>query len=77
MMITTKELIVEAKKLANDNYESWGQYVVECYTDEELKEDLSDFATLQEWIDIRISVANVLGERESSWWTQSSIWGRE
>ena len=29
-MIITPELIVEAKELANDNYESWGQYIVEC-----------------------------------------------
>lgn len=67
-MIITQELINRAKKLAQDNYETWGQYVVECYTDEELTEDLSDFSTLEEWIDIRISVANVLEERSSSWY---------
>jgi hypothetical protein len=65
MMITTKELIVEAKKLANDNYESWGQYVVECYTDSELEKDLSDFDSLEDWVDIRIRVADVLEERQA------------
>ena len=64
-MITTKELIVEAKKLANDNYESWGQYVVECYTDSELEKDLSDFDSLEDWVDIRIRVADVLEERQA------------
>lgn len=65
-MLITQELIEKAKKIANENYDSWGQYVVECYTDKELSADLSDFSTLEEWIDIRISVANVLEER-SSW----------
>jgi len=64
-MIATKELIVEAKKLANDNYESWGQYVVECYTDSELEKDLSDFDSLEDWVDIRIRVADVLEERQA------------
>ena len=77
MLNVTPKLIAEAKKLAYDNYESWGQYIVECYTDEELEECLEDFDSLEEWVEVRIRVANVLEERESSWWTQSSIWGRE
>ncbi len=64
-MIATKELVAEAKKLAQDNYESWGQYVVECYTDSELEKDLSDFDSLEDWVDIRIRVADVLEERQA------------
>jgi len=45
-MIATKELIAEAKQLAHDNYESWGQYIVECYEDSELAESLEDFDSL-------------------------------
>jgi len=45
-MIATKELITEAKKLAQDNYESWGQYIVECYEDSELAEIIEDFTSL-------------------------------
>ena len=67
-MKITPELISKVKKLAQDNYETWGQYVVECYTDEELRQDLSDFSTVEEWIEVRISVANVLEERSSSWY---------
>ena len=67
-MIVTKELMSKVKKLAQDNYNSWGQYVVECYSDEELREDLSDFSTVEEWIEVRISVANILEERSSSWY---------
>ena len=67
-MKITPELMSRVKKLAQDNYETWGQYVVECYSDEELREDLSDFSTVEEWIEVRISVANILEERSSSWY---------
>jgi hypothetical protein len=77
MMLVTQEMIVEAKQLAQDNYESWGQYIVECYTDEELKADLADYTTIEEWVDFRIRIADTIEERSSNWWTQSSIWGRE
>jgi hypothetical protein len=61
----TPELIVKAKKLAHDNYESWGQYIVECYTDSELAESLEDFDSLEDWIEVRISIANIYEEREA------------
>ena len=64
-MLVTKELIAEAKELANDNYETWGQYVVECYEDSELAESLESFDTLEDWIEVRIAVAEVYGEREA------------
>ena len=64
-MLVTQEMIVEAKKLAQDNYESWGQYVVECYEDSELKESLESFDTLEDWIEVRIAVAEVYAEREA------------
>ena len=64
-MIITPELIVEAKELANDNYETWGQYIVECYEDSELAESLEDFDSLEEWIEVRISIANIYEEREA------------
>ena len=64
-MLVTKELIAEAKKLANDNYESWGQYIVECYEDSELAESLKDFTSLDEWVEVRISIANIYEEREA------------
>lgn len=64
-MLVTQEMIVEAKKLANNNYESWGQYIVECYEDSELAESLEDFDSLEEWVEVRISVAEVYAEREA------------
>ena len=67
-MIVTNELLNNAKNLAQDNYETWGQYIVECYTDEELKESLVDYDTLEEWVEIRKRVAEVYEERSSSWY---------
>lgn len=64
-MIATKELIAEAKQLAKDNYEGWGQYVVECYEDSELAESLESFDTLEDWIEVRIAVAEVYADREA------------
>ena len=65
MLNVTPELIAEAKKLTNDNYETWGQYVVECYEDSELVESLKDFDSLEEWVEVRISIANIYEEREA------------
>ena len=62
-MIVTKELVDQAKKLAQDNYETWGHWIVECYDDDEVAENLADFDSLEEWIDIRIRVAEVHRER--------------
>jgi len=53
-MVVTNDLIDKAKKLANDNYETWGQYIVECYEDSELAESLEDFNSLDEWVEVRI-----------------------
>jgi hypothetical protein len=64
-MVADKEMIAQVKQMAEDNYDSWGQYVVECYTDEEIVKDLANFDTLEEWVDIRIAVAEVIEERES------------
>jgi hypothetical protein len=63
-MVADKEMIAQVRQMAEDNYDSWGQYVVECYTDKELVKDLADFNTLEEWVDIRIAVAEVIAERE-------------
>ena len=65
MLNVTPELIVKAKKLASENYESWGQYIVECYTDEELEECLEDFHSLEEWAEVRLTIANIHKEREA------------
>jgi hypothetical protein len=65
-MIVKDELLNRIKNLAQDNYETWGQYIVECYTDEELKESLVDYDTLEEWVEIRKRVAEIYEERLSS-----------
>ena len=67
-MIVNDELLNKAKNLAEENYETWGQYIVECYTDEELAEDLYEIGTMEEWVEIRKSVANVIEERRNSGW---------
>ena len=43
--------------------ETWGHWIVECYDDDEVAENLADFDSLEEWIDIRIRVAEVHRER--------------
>jgi hypothetical protein len=58
----------EAKKLALENYSTWGQWVVECFEDSELREELDDFDTMEEWVEIRIGVADANEEIENSSW---------
>ena len=65
-MNVTPEILAMAKALANQNYETWGQYVVECYTDDELIADLQDFQDLAEWMDVRVRVGEVYAERDAA-----------
>lgn len=62
-----RQMLEKAKKLAMENYETWGHWVVEAYTDEELLDDLKDFGTVEEWVEIRKRVAEVYRERENFW----------
>lgn len=66
-MNVTPEILAMAKALANQNYETWGQYVVECYTDDELIADLQDFQDLAEWMDVRVRVGEVYAERDTNY----------
>lgn len=59
--------MLDAKKaleLAQDNYATWGQYVVETTTLEELQEQLEDFDTLEQWVEVRERVADAYREIE-------------
>lgn len=67
-MAPTKENIEKAKKLAEENYSTWGQWVIECYTDSELGENLEDFRTIEEWVKVRQDVAGYYKEIESTAW---------
>jgi len=62
-MVADEKMVADARRLAETNYESWGQFVVECYTDKELVKDLADFNTLEEWVETRIRVAEIIKER--------------
>lgn len=66
-MNVTPEILAMAKALANQNYETWGQYVVECYTDDDLIADLQDFQDLAEWMDVRVRVGEVYAERDTNY----------
>ena len=65
-MIVTKEIVQKARQLARNDYNTWGQYVIECYTNDELHEDLEEFHSLAKWIEIRKEVAAYHREIESS-----------
>jgi hypothetical protein len=55
--------VEQAKKLAMDNYDSWGQFVIECMTDNEIEASLFDL-TLEEWVKIREDVGGYFREIE-------------
>ena len=53
----------QAKKLAEDNYSTWGQWVVECMGMKEItasfqRYDESGEMTLNEWVEIREAVGD-------------------
>lgn len=63
------ELVAEAKRLANVNYSTWGQWVVETMTNEEIAESLEDCNNdINEFVERRIRVANYYSEIESTAW---------
>ena len=51
--------VVEAKKLATENYETWGDTVVECYELSELVESLEDCESLDEWVQLMKDVHGI------------------
>lgn len=56
----------EAIELAKENYESWGQWVVECYDQDDLCEELSSFHTIYEWVEHRKTLADYYQEQENT-----------
>ena len=55
-----------AKTLATENYGTWGQWIVECYDDADLMEELADYDTLEDWVEIRERIADAHEETERS-----------
>jgi hypothetical protein len=58
--------VVEAKKLAKENYETWGDTVVECYELSELVESLEDCESLDEWVQLMKDVHGIREDIEAT-----------
>ena len=56
----------EAMQRATEEYSYWGQWIVECFTEEELKVELADFETIDQWIEWRKILADIFEERENT-----------
>ena len=61
-----KKTLENAKKLALDNYETWGQWVIETYEDSDLQDQLDEYETLEQWVVLRVSIANAFKEIEDT-----------
>jgi len=66
-MRVTPSVLKEAKRRAEENYPTWGNYVVEAYTDEELTAELADHRSLSDWVTTRRRVASVFEERRHNY----------
>jgi hypothetical protein len=58
-------MLEKAKRLAEENYESWGQWVIECMSDSDILKSIGT-QTLEEWVEIQESVAGIYREVENS-----------
>lgn len=58
-------MLEKAKKLAEENYETWGQWVIECMSDSEILKSIGD-QSLEEWVGIQEAVASVYREVEDT-----------
>ena len=65
-MQVTDAILNEAKKMAMDNYSTWGQWVVETHTDGELRAELSEYSTLESWVEIRQRIADYYDDIQST-----------
>lgn len=66
-MEVTDEILARAEKLAYENYETWGNWVVECFTTEELADDLRRHKSLKAWVKHRKDLAGIYDERSQAW----------
>ena len=62
----TDQEVKEAKQLADDNYSAWGQWVTECMSDDEIREDLASMKSLKAWVAIRKRIASAYSEIENT-----------
>lgn len=62
-----KNKVQKAKELAEENYSTWGQWVVECLTDSEIENDIEDMG-INEWVEYRKKIAAIFEEREKTVW---------
>lgn len=60
------EEVIEAKRLASENYDTWGDTVVECYELEELVESLGDCDSLEDWVELQKTVAGIREDIEAT-----------
>lgn len=68
-----KELIAAVRKHAEENYEKDGwDYVVECFSDEELAEDIKDCITAEEAIKAVGYWVKILDDRRQD--IQATVW---
>ena len=58
-------MLEKAKRLAEENYESWGQWVIECMSDSDILDSIGT-QTLEEWAELQESVAGIYREVEDS-----------
>ena len=58
-------MLEEAKRLAQENYDTWGHWVVECMTDSDILESIFT-QTIEEWVKTQEAVAGVYKEIEDT-----------
>ena len=58
--------VIEAKRLASENYDTWGDTVVECYELHELVDSLAECASLEDWVQVMKDVADVRADIEAT-----------
>ena len=63
--ITDSEL-AQARDLASENYETWGQWVVECLEPEEVRAELSREKSLAAWVRLRKTIGDHHAEIENT-----------
>ena len=67
-MFPSQNEISAARDLAAKNYQTWGQWVIECQSDADIEEDLRICGSMQEWIALRKSIASAASEIENTAW---------
>ncbi len=68
MVLSSIDIAARAAAIAIENYGTWGSWVVECMTMQEIGEAVEEAGGLEQWVQLQINVQQVRDEITNTRW---------